>query len=287
MREIADLELDKPRHPRLGGGAGHSGLTVAVILLVSIGVGAALYFYLRSRQPQAPAQSVAVKTETAIVPERDSGVRAEPGDDIPLAPLDQMDPIVRELMRRLSSHPKIMAWLATDQLIRNFTVSVVNVADGRTPASHLQAIRPKGDFKAIGSGDSSSIDPRSYARYDDYADAFAALDARGAARLYATVKPRIQDAFRELGFADVNFDGTLQRAIVELLNTPVVDGPVTVRPNPVKYEFVNPKLEELSAAQRQLLRMGPRNVRLIQAKLREIAPYLGIAPASLPGQPNP
>jgi hypothetical protein len=28
--------------------------------------------------------------------------------------------------------------------------------------------------------------------------------------------------------------------------------------------------------------MGPRNVRLIQAKLREIAPFLGIPPESLP-----
>jgi hypothetical protein len=45
---------------------------------------------------------------------------------------------------------------------------------------------------------------------------------------------------------------------------------------PVMDELKNPALESLSCAQRQLLRMGPRNVRLIQQKLREIAPATGI-----------
>jgi hypothetical protein len=44
----------------------------------------------------------------------------------------------------------------------------------------------------------------------------------------------------------------------------------------VSYKYDDPKLEALTLAQKQLLRMGPRNVRLIQAKLREMAPYLGI-----------
>jgi hypothetical protein len=50
----------------------------------------------------------------------------------------------------------------------------------------------------------------------------------------------------------------------------------------VAYEFDDPKLQSLSSAQRQFLRMGPRNMRIIKAKLREMAPFLGIAPESLP-----
>jgi hypothetical protein len=235
----------------------------------------------------AATTGAAIRVGEERNPRREAGLRAEPGESIPLAPLDETDPLVRELMRRLSSHPKVLAWLTTDQLIRNFTVSVVNVAEGKTPSGHLQTIRPTGDFRTIGSDRSFTIDPRSYGRYDDYADAFAALDARDAARLYATIKPRIQDAYRELGYGEANFDLTLQRAIVELLNTPVVDGSIVVTPNPVRYDFANPRLQGLSGAQRQLLRMGPRNVRLIQAKLREIAPHLGIAPSALPPNPNP
>jgi hypothetical protein len=44
----------------------------------------------------------------------------------------------------------------------------------------------------------------------------------------------------------------------------------------VLYTFDDPALEALTPPQRQLLRMGPRNERLVQQKLREIAPHLGI-----------
>ena len=71
----------------------------------------------------------------------------------------------------------------------------------------------------------------------------------------------------------------MERAIVELLRTPVLEGEVELEPKGIVYTFADPKLEELTAAQKQFLRMGPQNVRTIQAKLREIADYLGI-PAS-------
>jgi len=50
----------------------------------------------------------------------------------------------------------------------------------------------------------------------------------------------------------------------------------------VAYEYADPRIQSLSSVQRQFLRMGPRNVKLVQAKLREIAPHLGIAPDALP-----
>ena len=46
--------------------------------------------------------------------------------------------------------------------------------------------------------------------------------------------------------------------------------------------FVLHRAGELTAAQRQLLRMGPRNVRIVQAKLREVAGHLGIPGQNLP-----
>ena len=57
---------------------------------------------------------------------------------------------------------------------------------------------------------------------------------------------------------------------------------VELRTDKVTYAFADPALEGLSGAQRQLLRMGPRNVRIVQAKLREVAGFLGIPDALLP-----
>jgi hypothetical protein len=70
----------------------------------------------------------------------------------------------------------------------------------------------------------------------------------------------------------------LERAIGVLLAVPVLDGDIALHDTIVSYEFANPDLESLSAAQRQLLRMGPANIRIVQEKLREIAKLLGLHP---------
>jgi hypothetical protein len=273
MADLADLELDKSLGtPEPDRGAYRLRLVLIGLVLVGL-VGAA--WLLLWRRPAPSASDVRVHTEQQVVPSQ-AGREAEPGMAIDLAPLAETDPIVRQLVGQLSSHPRVAAWLTTDQLIRNFTVVTVNIASGRTPARQLTRIRPTGAFVARESGGALTIDPRSYQRYDDYADAVASLDAVGTARLYATLKPRIEDAHRELGLGEESFDQTLERAFIELLNTPVVDGPVTLASRTVSYEFGDARLESLSGAQRQFLRMGPRNVRLIQDKLRELAPLLGM-----------
>ena len=95
-------------------------------------------------------------------------------------------------------------------------------------------------------------------------------------RSWALLPRFFGEAYRELGYPDGNFDLVVERAIVRVLETPVLEGDVDVRPSPVLYQFMDTRLERLAPAQKQLLRMGPRNVRLIQDKLRDVAYALGI-----------
>ena len=281
MTDLNDLKLDKwqgsfepePRSRRW---------LIAFAVLLVLGIGGAGYYYYW-RRPAPPATEVRTATEQAVAPAAPaSKPLPEAGETIDLPPIEESDPVVRELVARLSSHPTVTAWLTTDQLLRNFTVALENVSNGRTPAAQLAKIRPVGPIPRSGRLGSVWIDPRSYRRYDKYADAVSALDARGTARLYATLKPRIVDAYRELGHPEGNVDQAMERAMAELLKTPAIDGDVALASKSVAYEDKDPRLQSLSAVQRQFLRMGPRNVRLIQAKLREIAPYLGISSESLP-----
>jgi hypothetical protein len=106
----------------------------------------------------------------------------------------------------------------------------------------------------------------------------------GAARLYATLKPRIEEALRDLGNPDTPADRLVEQAIVRLLRTPIVEQPPRVVPasRGIGYVFANPELESLSAAQKQLVRMGPENTRTIERSLRAIAAALGIPASHLP-----
>lgn len=250
---------------------------------VAVGVLGALWYFAARGSTPAPAKAQPGVAQTTVdLPKQPARLQAEPGEAIDLPPLDATDAIVRTLVGRLSSHPAIAAWLTTDQLIRNITVVVANIADGDTPAKHLKALRPSGSFSVRQSGGQIVLDPASYARYDSIADGVASLDARGVARFYATVKPRIAEAYKDLGGGDTDFDRTVERALVMLLKTPIVDRDVQLVTAKMSYAFADLSLEELSKAQRQFLRMGPRNMRLVKAKLREVAHYLGIPDASLP-----
>ena len=276
FEDPSDIDLNKPSSDVGLGPPPRQGPPLA--LLVGIGVlivalGAA-YIFLR-RPPLEPS-APAAKTKTAPVQQ------AEPGEQIVLPPLDHTDPIVRQLVERLSSHPTVAAWLTTDGLIMNFVMVTARIANGETPVGELKALGPIPRFRTSGPDEKRSIDPSSYRRYDRHAAAVSALDARGAARLYATLEPRIAEGYKRLGSADGEFDRVLERAIVELLRVPVIDGEIALVPHGLVYAFEDPRLQELSAPQKQLLRMGPQNVRAIQAKLREIAPHVGIPESRLP-----
>jgi hypothetical protein len=273
MAEFDDLRLDKPPEPPPPPERRWGPVIVAALLLLAL---AATWSYLRKRS--ALDQAAVTATGPAVAPTGS----AESAAKIDLPPLGESDALVRQLVGALSANPVLAAWLTTDQLIRNFTVSVMNVADGETPSGHLSVIRPDTRFRVRRQGGRTFIDPRSYSRFEGHAAAIASLDPAGTARLYATLKPRIEEAHRELAGADANFDRTLTAAIVELLRTPVVEGDVALEARTAGYAYADPSLESLSRAQQQLLRMGPNHVRQVKETLRAIARELGINEASLP-----
>lgn len=211
---------------------------------------------------------------------------AKPAEAPPanIPPLDESDSVVADLVKKLSSHPLVTSWLTTNGLIRHFAVVVANVADGQAPTALLRTIRPTGPFRVIDRKE-VFIDTRSYARYTPLADAVASLDPQACARLYATLKPRLEEAHREAGERNTTFDQTLERAIVMILKTPVPSGPVALEPHGIVYIYADPKIEAMPPAQRQLIRMGPENARTIQTKLRAIALAIGIPSERLPEVP--
>jgi hypothetical protein len=278
MGDFDDLRLDRPPAVPPPARPGLLPLIVAAVLLLAL---AGLWYYLRRESEAERAARIATEQ---VVPRAEEKPAGEAAPTVDLPPLQESDAFVRELVQALSQHPIVAAWLTSDQLIRTFTVSVMNVAEGGTPAGHLYTIRPEGSFQTRRKAGRTYIDPRSYARFDGHAAAVAGLDPAGAARLYSTLKPRIDEAYRQLAGPDGDFDRTLKRAIVELLETPVVEGEVAVEARIAGFAYADPSLESLSAAQQQLLRMGPANVRLVRDKLRAVALQLGISEAELPAE---
>jgi hypothetical protein len=228
-------------------------------------------------RPPAPERTSARKETTTPPP-------------APLPSLDKSDPLVRTLVGGLTSRPEVVRYLASDELIRRFVASVDAIAEGRTPRDQLKSMWPVEPFTTIQVVDDPDaevfvVGAETYERYDAITEIFVAVDSQGAVSAYRRLRPLIDEAYRQLGYPDRNFDTTLRTAISQLLAAPVVVGDVRLVPRVIGYGYEDPELEDLSAAQKQLLRLGPVNAPRVQRKLREFASTLGIPASDLPLTP--
>jgi hypothetical protein len=243
---------DEPRRPSLW---------VAFVVLAALIAGVAYFIYGRHPLPVEQERTARAAEQTpAPVPPPE-----------PLPALDASDALVRTLLQGLSSHPQLAEWLLTNDLARKFTSIVDRIAIGTPPAKVAAFAKPSQPFRVTGAGDNLHIDQQSYDRYNTLAAVVDSLDVDGAARTYQRLKPLINQSYRELGYPDEDFDRKLTIAIARLLDTPVPSGPVALKATSVSYQFADPDLESLSSPQKQLLRMGPRNMQIVQTKLRAFA----------------
>ena len=214
--------------------------------------------------PDPPAAPVELE-EPAVIPE-----------PVELPDLGDSDTFVRDLVDALLAHPNLAAWLVGENLIRQFVVVADNVANGRNPAQHMAVLRPQRRFRAAGDGEQMLIEHASYQRYDLIARVVGALDPRGAALLYGTIEPLLDEAHRELGYPDTPFRRTLGRAVGRLLAAPVVESPPVIVRRATLFLYADDRLEALTPAQKQFIGMGPDNVLVVQAQLRAIADEIGL-----------
>jgi hypothetical protein len=236
-----------------------SQLAVVVIAAVAAAAG---YHYWKGRAPQAVAPGI-----SAPAPAPPS----EPA--IPLPPLEQSDALVRSQANQLS--PRLATMLTSDNLLRRLAAAVDIVANGDSPRESLAFLKPRGKFAVVAKQGRLYIDPRSYERYDTLADIVDSLDAATLASLYRQWKPLLEAAYGELGQG--MFEPRLTAAMTHLLAAPVIDEDIRVRRKVITYRMADERLEALSASQKHLLRMGPKNARKIQNKVRELALALGVA----------
>jgi hypothetical protein len=248
-------------------------LMAGIIFVLLIVVGLAIYYFVFYQKPDKAKDVTEVSQEQALAEER---VKPEEEEIEPLQiDLDKSDGLMRERVGELSSHPKLALWLMSNDLIRKLVAAVDNIANGQSPRAQIDFFKPEGDFIVAEEIGEHFIDPETYKRYDLASEVFISLDTKGCVTLYKQITPALQQAYRDLGYPSGDFHTTLKKAILELLKVPVVEEKIQVEKKVITYTMVDSKLESLSQAQKHLLRMGPENLRRIQAKLKEIAQALG------------
>jgi hypothetical protein len=266
-----DHELEKqdtaaPRSSLFGRGE----WLVVLVALAVVGGGGAWWWTHRQAGPPPPP---------IVAP-----VRVDP----PPAPAPEAVQVVsadrqRDLMEAVSANASFRAWLGRGELLERWAVTTDNLAEGVSPRARLRFLAPRGEFKTVRRGDREAIAPSSYARYDLVAEVVGSVDVAAAVHAYRELHGLLESAYRAIGYPEGSLDRVTARALQRLAAAPARDGDVFVEaggPGPgALYIFSAVELERLGPVEKQLLRMGPRNTRIIQAKARQLERALGLPPA--------
>lgn len=237
-------------------------------------------------QPQAPPPPPRDRAVPAQAPASSQVQHPVAADDKPLERHE-----IPAALGGLLGTKAAATFLQMDDFPRRFAATVDSLARDHSPSTIWPVLPTPGRFLVEERAEGPVIAPENAARYTPLVLLAGTIDVPAAVRLYRRMYPLLQQAYRELGFADRYLNDRLVEVIDVLLATPdapeaprvellPVRGPVPSLQPWVRYQFVDPELEALSAGQKVLVRIGPVNQRRLKIKLAELRKELA---APLPG----
>lgn len=216
----------------------------------------------RQAEPVKPVQPIEVSPDIATLPT-----------------LSKSDGLYRDQWVQLWSNQQLLSWAETEQPVRKATALADNLAQGKVVRNLLGVFQPESPFMVDlvfpasgeeGSVDIYRLDPSSYQRYTPLVNSIVSANTDQLLAFYVRLRPLFQAAYLELGYPEGHIDGALLKTLQNIQAAPVLEGEVyLVRPK-VMYQFQDQKLEQLSALDKQLLRLGPENMRALQQKAKEL-----------------
>lgn len=267
----------------------HRVAAIAAALL--LGIGAAGYWLLRPaadpEQTALPAAATAPAAETepaapgAEPPPPSYPVPATAPDAAALPALADSDTPFNAALASVIDPAQLSAALVPQQLMRRLVVTVDNLPRERLAGNDRAFKRVPGTFLVKSRDGTVTASPANEARYLPVLQLVQAAGAENLARLYLAWYPLFNQAYRELGYADREFNDRLVQVIDHLLATPAVEGPLELVQPKVFYQFADAELEARSVGQKMLIRMGAVNAGQAKRQLRAFRAAItgGAAPA--------
>lgn len=241
------------------------------ILLAAGGIG---LYLLRNDAPDTeavvdtPPPVVAPPTQPPPAPVADTA--PPPARTLPLPPLDESDPEVLGGLTELFGQEAVMRHLVTERLVRNIVVTIDNVPRQQMALNQRPLQATPGDFITSGEESSVVLAPENFARYEPFVALVSNVDAKTLVSFYRGLEPLFQEAYEDLGHPDASFAARLNEVIEHLLQTPTPRGQIALVQPSVLYKYADERLENLSAGQKLMIRMGVDNATVVKGKLREI-----------------
>lgn len=185
-----------------------------------------------------------------------------------LPPLGESDAVFKQDLLDLSSG--FFPWLNSKNIIKQWLVAANDFSQNLRPNKHFHQFKLNQPFHVTSDNAGMYITGQSYHRYNSLASAVHVVNVESALALYSKYRPLLEQVFAEFAYPEeYQVEDVIKKATSNILQAPILEGKVRLVKPSVYYKFAEPKLEALSPVQKQMIRMGPENTRIIQAKLRQ------------------
>ncbi|NKB64287.1 MAG: DUF3014 domain-containing protein [Gammaproteobacteria bacterium] len=193
-------------------------------------------------------------------------------EDEPLPELDQSDHPIRDMLGDFFPIFQLTELFSFENLIRHFTTTIDGAMGPKLPRKFSFANHPEGQFLVEESDTDKiyTVDERNYDRYPGFVHLIEDTEVSHIIYVYVQFYPLFQKAYEELGYPNSYFNDRLVEIIDHLLATPDIPEKIELIKPKVFYQFADPNLESLSASQKLLLRIGPKNAAKVRQKLDEL-----------------
>jgi hypothetical protein len=272
-----DPDFDRAVDPRRVAAArrtwGWPLVMIAAVILAAIFVWRGLHPTptVTAPPPAAEAPPAAAPAPAAASPRFPIAAAAPAAEaPAPLPDVGDSDAALQSAMSALWSGVPLDRIFQLQQIVPRFVATIDNLPRSTVALSRM-SVKPIG-----GTLDTAQSDGRTLlradnaSRYSTYLRVMEQADTQRLVATYVRFYPLFQKAYEDLGYPGGYFNDRLVDVIDHLLATPDVPAPIALAQPKVLYEFADPALEQRSAGQKMLIRMGPVNESHVKAKLRDI-----------------
>lgn len=221
---------------------------------------------------KAPEFSLAPDIPT-VQPEEPPATEGPPVAEVPEEPeptAEEFDKALSASLQSATQSDMFGQLLQSNNLFQRATALIDALSNGTVLRKFMPLPAVKGDFAVLEEDDQPVINTAGYARFDPYVDAVVALDTDMLVAVFHNYRGQFEAAYSALGMQGEDFDNALIRMLDRVLLTPELTAAIFLKQESVMYTYADPRLEALDDLQKQLMRMGPDNIRRIKTKAREL-----------------
>jgi hypothetical protein len=276
---VITKQFDIARQQRGAISAAQAGVIVVLLLVIAGGVVLLTGIWPPKGEPTPtatapppeppPSPIMTAIEEPAPEPSEPPPPPPEPVED-PLPRLEESDDAVRDAVGDIPLGTAGQQYLIPGNIIERSASLIYLMAQGDVPYKLLPVSRPKAAFPIRDDGTQVVTDPAGFERYDALTQWLQSLDLESLLSSLEWFIPLFREAWSYYGEDPAAFDMAVVMTLDLVIATPEIDlSEARLIRKEAVWIFEDPAIEGLAPIQKQVLRMGPENAKILKAKAAE------------------